>query len=157
MANLLRYSRNRCTSVEQLDEPTLKSTCRLQDTLRRNCTLARLGGDEFAVVQTSLQDVENARGLAMRLQDAFSRPFTLDGQVVHTTASIGIAICPPGVTDARGLVKKADMAMYRAKEAGRGTFRFYQEEMDEAVRQRMRLGQDLHGAIKSGELFCELL
>ena len=64
-------------------------------------------------------------------------------------------MCPPGDADERSLVKKADMAMYRAKAEGRGTFRFYEAEMDREVRQRMRLGQDLHSAVDKGELFIE--
>jgi len=128
---------------------------RLRQTLRDRSTLARLGGDEFAIIQTDLEDLENARGLAIRLLAAFSEPFALRGQNVHASASLGISIYPPGEPDVRSLVKKADMAMYRAKSEGRGTFRFYEEEMDREVRQRMRLGQDLHSATENGELFLE--
>jgi diguanylate cyclase (GGDEF)-like protein/PAS domain S-box-containing protein len=128
---------------------------RLGQTLRERSTLARLGGDEFAIIQTDLEDPENARGLAIRLLGAFSEPFALRGQNVHASASLGISIYPPGEPDVRSLVKKADMAMYRAKSEGRSTFRFYEEEMDREVRQRMRLGQDLHSATENGELFLE--
>jgi diguanylate cyclase (GGDEF)-like protein/PAS domain S-box-containing protein len=128
---------------------------RLRQTLRKSSTLARLGGDEFAIIQTDLEDPENARGLAMRVLTAFSEPFALRGQNVHASASLGISMCPPSEADARSLVKKADMAMYRAKSEGRGTFQFYEKEMDREVRQRMRLGQDLHTATENGELFLE--
>jgi diguanylate cyclase (GGDEF)-like protein/PAS domain S-box-containing protein len=128
---------------------------RLRSTLRESSVLARLGGDEFAVIQTEIEDVENARGLAVRLLEALVQPFVLHGHKVHMGASLGISIYPPGKANARSLVKKADMAMYRAKAEGRGVFRFYEEEMDREVRQRMRLGQELHGAVERGELFLE--
>jgi diguanylate cyclase (GGDEF)-like protein/PAS domain S-box-containing protein len=135
------------------DELLIAVSKRLRGTLRETNALARLGGDEFAVIQTDLTDPENARGLASRLLDIFRRPFALGGQEIHTSASIGIAVYPPGDAEPRSLVKKADLAMYRAKEEGRGTFRFYEAEMDRRVQQRMKLGQDLHGALERRELF----
>jgi diguanylate cyclase (GGDEF)-like protein/PAS domain S-box-containing protein len=135
------------------DELLIAVSKRLRGTLRETNALARLGGDEFAVIQTDLSDPENARGLASRLLDIFRRPFALGGQEIHTSASIGIGVYPPGAAEPRSLVKKADLAMYRAKEEGRGTFRFYEVEMDRRVQQRMKLGQDLHGALERRELF----
>jgi diguanylate cyclase (GGDEF)-like protein/PAS domain S-box-containing protein len=111
---------------------------RLQRLLREPNPLARLGGDEFGIVQTNLKDLENARGLAQRILQAFQDPFSLRGRQVH--------VC---------LIKKADMAMYEAKAAGRAAFRFYEDEMDREVQLRMRLGQDLHGAVGNGELYLE--
>ena len=128
---------------------------RLLRTVREPRCLARLGGDEFGILQPDLRDVENARGLAKRLLAAFDDPFLLRGQELFVTPSLGIAVYPPGEPDPKSLTKKADMAMYRAKEAGRGTFRFYQEEMDRKVQRRMRLGQDLHSAAANGELRVE--
>ncbi len=125
---------------------------RLKRILRGSSPLARLGGDEFGIIQTNLDDLENARGLAGRLLAAFEDPFLLRGQQVHVTPSIGIALYPPGLGDAKSLIKKADMAMYRAKHNGRATFRFYEDEMDREVQLRMQLGQDLHGAISRNEL-----
>ncbi|MDH3743803.1 MAG: EAL domain-containing protein [Acidobacteriota bacterium] len=128
---------------------------RLKRVLRDSSPLARLGGDEFGIVQVDLQDPENARGLAGRLLAAFDSPFVLRGQEVHVTPSIGIALYPPGLGDSKSLIKKADMAMYRAKQAGRATFRFYEEEMDHEVQTRMQLGQDLHAAITREELYLD--
>ncbi len=137
------------------DELLVSVAKRLGGMLRAKSALARLGGDEFGIVQTELDDVENASGLARRLIAAFERPFEVLERDIHISASIGIAVFPPGEADPRHLIKNADLALYRAKDEGRATYRFYAEEMDLAVRERMKLGQDLYGALARRELFVE--
>ena len=93
--------------------------------------------------------------LAQDLLEAFREPFALSGQEIYVSASLGIAIYPPGPSEARSLIKRADMALYRAKADGRDSFRFYEQEMDREVRRRMWMGQELRGALERRELFLE--
>ncbi len=137
------------------DELLIAVAGRLGRTLRDRSTLARFGGDEFAILQTDIDDIGNASGLARRLIDAFALPVDVEDRKIHVGVSIGIAVFPPGTTDPRELVKKADLALYQAKSEGRSTFRFYVDGMDRQVRQRMKYGQQLHGAIERRELFLE--
>ncbi len=137
------------------DELLIAVAGRLAQTLRDRSTLARFGGDEFAILQTDIEDIGNASGLARRLIETFSKPVDVDDRKIHVGVSIGIAVFPPGKTDPRELVKKADLALYQAKSEGRSTFRFYVDGMDRQVRQRMRYGQQLHGAIERRELYLE--
>jgi diguanylate cyclase (GGDEF)-like protein/PAS domain S-box-containing protein len=104
---------------------------RLRECVRGTDTIARLGGDEFAVVQvgTHSQPTEAAL-LASRLVDVISAPYDLDDQRVVIGASVGVSIAPVDSSDPDQLMKNADMALYRAKADGRGTYRFFEPEMD---------------------------
>jgi diguanylate cyclase (GGDEF)-like protein/PAS domain S-box-containing protein len=126
---------------------------RLRGRLRKSVCLARFGGDEFGIIPTGLDGFDTASDLAQDLLEAFREPFALRGQEIYVSASIGIAIYPPGPTDAKSLIKRADMALYRAKADGRDSFRFYEQEMDREVRRRMWMGQELRGALERDELF----
>lgn len=101
---------------------------RLRERLRDTDTLARLGGDEFVVVLEELDDADTAATVARDLIDRLRAPFTLAaGQVVEVGCSIGISLCPDHGDDAGTLIKRADEAMYQAKQAGKGTYRFFGE------------------------------
>ena len=128
---------------------------RLRSRLRKSVILARCGGDEFGIIPTGLQNLEAASSLAQDLLATFREPFALRGQEMYVGASVGIAVHPPGTGDARSLIKRADMALYRAKADGRNSFRFYEQTMDREVRRRMWLGQELRGAIDRRELYLE--
>ena len=128
---------------------------RLRGRLRKSVGLARCGGDEFGVVPTGLGGYDRASELAQDLLEAFRDPFALRGQEIYVSASIGIAVHPPEPADARSLIKRADMALYRAKADGRDSFHFYEQEMDREVRRRMWMGQELRGALERRELFLE--
>jgi diguanylate cyclase (GGDEF)-like protein/PAS domain S-box-containing protein len=128
---------------------------RMRNTVRENDTVARFGGDEFAVMQADIQEPTDAGELAERLLDSLNQPYIVAGSEVRTGASIGIAIYGPDATDAEALLSRADMALYRAKAEGRGTYRFFTEAMDIEVRTRVSLGNDLGAAIGSNELFLE--
>jgi diguanylate cyclase (GGDEF)-like protein/PAS domain S-box-containing protein len=128
---------------------------RLRRRLRKSVCLARFGGDEFGIIPTGLAGFDDASELAQDLLEAFREPFALSGQEIYVSASLGIAIYPPGPSEARSLIKRADMALYRAKADGRDSFRFYEQEMDREVRRRMWMGQELRGALERRELFLE--
>jgi diguanylate cyclase (GGDEF)-like protein len=127
-------------------------TLRLRGCTRETDTVARLGGDEFALIHAGLERSEWAAKLAEKVLERLSEPFSLEGQEVHISASIGVTICPLDHDDPHQIVKNADMAMYRAKSTGRGNYQFYKEEMNLAFQARKVLERDLRKALGNGEL-----
>ena len=115
-------------------------------------TIARLGGDEFAILQADVGKPEEVSRLLARLLTVINEPFELEGHHVTVGASIGVALAPGDGDDPDRLLKNADMALYRAKAEGKGSFRFFESEMDARVQARRRLEMDLRGALKD-EIF----
>jgi diguanylate cyclase (GGDEF)-like protein len=126
-------------------------TDRLRKCLRESDTLARIGGDEFAVIQLATRQPRDAEVVATRLIEAMRDPVMLDGQQVFVGLSIGIALNASGI-DAAELTKQADMALYRAKAAGRGGFCFFAPEMNADRQRRRAMENDLRTALDHGEL-----
>jgi diguanylate cyclase (GGDEF)-like protein/PAS domain S-box-containing protein len=125
---------------------------RLRSAVRGHELVARLGGDEFAIVQAGGQQPDHAGLLAGRILQALAEPFSIGLDTVRISGSIGVALFPADAADPGSLVKNADMALYRAKAEGRGTVRFYEAAMDEALRRRRQLEADLRQAIDRDEL-----
>ena len=119
---------------------------RMRSSVRETDTVARLGGDEFALVQVSSNQPADARALCRRLVIQLAAPFKIDCHELYVGASIGVAIAPADGYDHERLLKNADVALYRAKQAGRGTYRFFKPEMDSELqapsRPYRRFGQD---------------
>src|SRR6516165_4627279 len=113
--------------------------------------VARFGGDEFAVVQVSLHSAKEAASLATRIVRELSRPYDCDGHRSPISASIGVAIAPSDGGDTDTLLRKADIAMYRAKADGRRTFCLFMPEMDAELQARRLLTLDLDQALKRHE------
>jgi diguanylate cyclase (GGDEF)-like protein len=113
-------------------------------------TVARLGGDEFAVLQRN-SSPEAAGALARRLVEIIAHPIQIDGQEINSGASIGIALAPSDGNAGDHLMKCADLALYRAKAEGRGTFRFFEPDMDARIQARRALEVDLRRALSAGE------
>lgn len=129
---------------------------RLKDIVRKNDTLSRIGGDEFAIVcnleaQTPGQSEEIVL-FAERVLKAIRTPIPLGETEVEVDASIGVAFGPSDGVDAEAVLRAADIAMYRAKRAGRGIFRFYEPSMDEELRARASLEGDVRRAVAAGEI-----
>jgi diguanylate cyclase (GGDEF)-like protein len=124
---------------------------RLRACVRPNDTVARLGGDEFAIVQVGSDQPVGATELATRLVKEISQPFDVQGHQVVIGASVGIAIAPNDGKGPDQLLKGADLALYRAKEDGRGTFRFFEPDMDARMQARRALELDLRKALALGE------
>ena len=116
-------------------------TQRLESCIRRSDTLARLGGDEFAILRPGEVRLDATEALARRIVALLAEPVDLDGQEVLVGASVGIALADGG--DPGQLLQNADLALYRAKAEGRGTFRFFEEEMNLRLRERRALEHDL--------------
>ena len=124
---------------------------RMHDCIRDCDTLARVGGDEFLLLQIADSQPETAAHLASRLIAGLAEPFDLDGHQTHIGGSVGIAVSPSDGTDADELLRNADLALYHAKEDGRGTFRFFAPEMGLKMKVRRMMEQDLRKALPAGE------
>jgi diguanylate cyclase (GGDEF)-like protein len=120
---------------------------RLSACVRESDTVARLGGDEFVVLLTGLNNPLQAAALAGQILDLLSEPFTISGSECFIGASIGVSVFPSDGTTAEELLKQADIAMYRAKAAGRGRFVFFEESMNVEQRDRALMERELHLAI----------
>jgi diguanylate cyclase (GGDEF)-like protein/PAS domain S-box-containing protein len=125
-------------------------TERLRGVVREGDTVARLGGDEFAIILAGLDDPADASLVARRVIEAVEQPVDLDGHRVGIGASVGIGIGARDGIDADTLFRNADIALYRAKAAGRNTFRFYEAGMDSLVTQRNLLELEMREAVRAG-------
>jgi len=125
---------------------------RLRDNMRENDTVARMGGDEFAIIQPPGNQPFAAVSLARRILETFSQPFNMDGRHAIIGTSIGIAIYPQDGDNADLLLRHADIALYRAKEAGRNNFQMFTPSMQTRQRERALIEQDLREAI-AGQQF----
>jgi len=114
--------------------------------------VARLGGDEFAILCNSAGTVQSVSTLAESILSALCKSFVIEGVNLDIGVSIGITLRNRDGSDAHTLMNNADLALYRAKAEGRGTFRLYEHQMDEIVKERRNLETDLKNALKNGEL-----
>ena len=125
---------------------------RLSECIREGDTVSRLGGDEFAIVQVGRHlQVSEASALASRLIEVVGAPYIIQGHQLIIGTSVGISVAPEDATDPDRLLKNADMALYRAKADGRGTYRFFEAGMDARAQARRLLEVDLRAALSRGE------
>jgi diguanylate cyclase (GGDEF)-like protein/PAS domain S-box-containing protein len=115
--------------------------------------VARFGGDEFAAIQADITEPADAATLAQKIVNVLAQPFTIDENEIRSEASIGIAVYGLDSPDAEALLAHADVALYRAKADGRGSYRFYTESMDAAVRRRVTLEREVRDALTLGQFF----
>lgn len=123
----------------------------LEDCMRPMDTVARLGGDEFAILLDGLESVSDAILVAERIQQALTRPFTLNGHEVFVTTSIGITLSNTGYEDPENVLRDADTAMYRAKESGKARFEVFDSSMHSHAVALLQLENDLRRAIERRE------
>ncbi|MYM85357.1 EAL domain-containing protein [Duganella sp. FT50W] len=124
---------------------------RLQELLREVDTIARLGGDEFIIVTDGAITPDDASNIAVRIVDALTAPYHLNGKTVHSGASVGVAMFPSDGEDAGTLMRHADTAMYAAKSQGRGNFQFFSAAMNTATHERLLLESRLWQALEQDE------
>jgi diguanylate cyclase (GGDEF)-like protein len=124
---------------------------RLQACVREVDTVARLGGDEFAILQSELHQPEEVIVLARRIVEVVSAPYEIGTHRLILGVSIGIAVAPGDGASCGMLLKNADVALYRAKADGRGTWRFFEAEMDARLQARRKLEIDLRDALEKDE------
>jgi diguanylate cyclase (GGDEF)-like protein len=129
--------------------------CQVADRLRAESregdVVARMGGDEFVVLIEDHANLQDISVYAQRLIDQLSAPYALERNDCHVTLSIGISVFPSDGSDSRALLKAADVAMYRAKEAGRKSYLYYSPSMNVHTLQRLQLESDLRHALERGE------
>jgi diguanylate cyclase (GGDEF)-like protein len=131
------------------DELLTAVSRRLESCLRPGDGLARLGGDEFAILLSGLVDDSQANGIAFRIQQALSAPFSIGGREVFTSASIGIAFGPAHYANPDDVMRDADTAMYHAKSRGKARHEVFDAVMHARVRDRLSLENDLRRAVAS--------
>jgi diguanylate cyclase (GGDEF)-like protein len=133
------------------DELLRTVAARLRGCVREADTVARVGGDEFAIIHTGIEQPNDAAMLARRICEAIREPCEIHGRAVIVDTSIGIALAPDDGIDPTELMKNADMALYRAKADGRGTYRFFEPAMDARMKSRRTLELALRLALINGE------
>ncbi len=124
---------------------------RLRGCTREPDTIARLGGDEFAIIMTQMKEATDAANLSRRIRDSIVRPYQVEGHQIVTDISIGISIAPFDGTESDVLLKNADMALYGAKADGRGTYRYFEPDMNTRMQARRELEMDLRKALHNKE------
>jgi len=159
-----RVKRGECLAVLCLDLDQFKSVndalghhigdelLKLVGERLRGCTreldiVARMGGDEFAIIMTQMDQAADAATLSKRIRDSVIRPYQIEGHQIVTDISIGISVAPMDAVDPHELLRNADMALYDAKADGRGTFRFFEPEMNTRMKARRELEMDLRKAL----------
>ena len=125
---------------------------RLRDVIGDRGQVGRLGGDEFEVVLPATSAQDELSALAQGIIDSLSRPYTINGTAVSIGASVGIVTSDYDDRTSDDLMRDADLALYAAKAAGKGCFRFFVAEMNEAARERQRIESDLRVALEKGQL-----
>jgi diguanylate cyclase (GGDEF)-like protein len=124
---------------------------RLRALVRETDTIARMGGDEFAILQVGIAQPADATALAQRVIESVSEPYELEQRQVIIGTSVGIAIGPADGLTSDELMRNADLALYRAKGDGRGTYRFFESNMDAQMQERRAMEYDLRKALTAGE------
>jgi diguanylate cyclase (GGDEF)-like protein/PAS domain S-box-containing protein len=159
-----RVKRGECLAVLCLDLDQFKSVndalghhigdelLKLVSERLRGCTreldvVARMGGDEFAIIMTQMEQAADAATLSKRIRDSVIKPYQIEGHQIVTDISIGISVAPMDAVESDELLRNADMALYDAKADGRGTFRFFEPEMNTRMRVRRELEMDLRKAL----------
>jgi diguanylate cyclase (GGDEF)-like protein len=161
-----RVKRGECLAVLCLDLDQFKSVndalghhigdelLKLVGERLRGCTreldiVARMGGDEFAIIMTQMEQAADAATLSKRIRDSVIKPYQIEGHQIVTDISIGISVAPMDAVESTELLRNADMALYDAKGDGRGTFRFFEPEMNTRMKVRRELEMDLRRALAS--------
>lgn len=128
---------------------------RLLQAIRETDVLSRLGGDEFALIQRNLESVSDASYLASKILDVINEEFIIDDNTIYIDTSIGIYIPETKKIKQDDVLSKADLALYKAKEAGRGMFTFFGDEMSLQMHNELSLSHDLIVALKQEEFFLQ--
>jgi len=165
---LKRVKRGECLAVLCLDLDQFKSVNdalghpigdellklvaeRLRGCTREPDTVARLGGDEFAIIMTQMGQPTDAAALSKRIRESVVKPYQIEGHQIVTDISIGISVAPFDAIEPDPLLRNADMALYGAKADGRGTYRFFEPEMNTRMKARRELEMDLRKALVGKE------
>ncbi|MGC4087923.1 MAG: EAL domain-containing protein [Polyangiaceae bacterium] len=124
---------------------------RLCSSSRTDDTVARVGGDEFIVLLNGLDDASGARRVAQRISNAFATPLSVDGKVLGVTPSVGIAFYPDDARSGEELMRRADAALYQAKQAGKNAYHFFSRELHDREVKRQSFERELRQAVSRGD------
>ncbi len=124
---------------------------RLKECIRKEDTVARLGGDEFAILLTNVSGQDGAEKVARNILETITQPINIKGNDLIITSSIGITLCPNDGNEYPELLKNSDMAMYRAKKAGRNNIQFYSPEMNNEMKRQLQIEQELRSALLNNQ------
>ena len=153
MLDLDRFKHVNDTLGHPAGDALLKQVAqRLERAMDGQGRCGRLGGDEFQVIVPGDRDRHTLGNMAQAIINSLSQPYSIEGQSVVIGASVGIALAPEHGSTSDELIRNVDLALYAAKDAGRGVFRFYAEDLHAAAEERAELEQDLREAIARGEL-----
>lgn len=133
------------------DQLLIEAAKRIKKQLRPDDTIGRIGGDDFLVLVEDIHDVRNAIHVCERILQGLEDPITINGQPVHSNASIGVAFGTNDVERGEELIRRADIAMYRAKENGRGRFEVFEDDMHSRTSMLLKLENDLRKAVREKE------
>jgi diguanylate cyclase (GGDEF)-like protein/PAS domain S-box-containing protein len=125
---------------------------RIKACVRENDVVARMGGDEFTILQLDVSDPTQSATLAAKVRDALVHPYSLDGNNLCISVSIGISTYTSSIASADSLLGQADMALYRSKDQGRNQYHFHSEEINQEVLDRLTIANELKLAIERNEL-----
>jgi diguanylate cyclase (GGDEF)-like protein len=153
LIDLDRFKEVNDTLGHQAGDEVIRQTAKRLSTLVRGADIvARLGGDEFAILQVEVGGPSDAAALASRIRVAVNEPILIGGAEAHVGCSIGIAMAPENSRDGDELMKLADSAMYEAKSDGRNRFRFFEQKIDQALKMKQLVEDELRDAIANDQL-----
>lgn len=135
------------------DQLLVEVARRLEQQVRRSDTVARLGGDEFTIIISDVERIDAVAQVAQKIIEVLAEPVMLNGDPIYTSPSIGIAIFPLAGFDADAITKAADMAMYRAKEAGRNNYQFYRHDVNDMSHSFLHLQSEMRQGIDDGDFY----
>ena len=124
---------------------------RLRTVTRDTDIVCRLGGDEFSIIQSPANDVAAAESMSARVVDALASPFSIEGRTLFVGASVGVALLDGCTRDTATLMQNADLALYRAKNDGKGCYRFFDDNLNKTMRRKRRVEARMREAIQANE------
>ena len=137
------------------DKLLVECAMRIKRCLRADDTVSRLGGDEFVIILNGICDLSSIENVVQKVLSEIIKPYTLEFERIHTSASMGITLYPEDANDVKDLLKNADQAMYGAKAQGKNSYHYFTHDMQKAAIRRISLLNDLRYAVKNNELFLE--
>ncbi|HUP92227.1 MAG TPA: diguanylate cyclase [Solimonas sp.] len=143
-----RFKQINDTHGHEVGDQVLKVAAeRIKECLRESDTVARIGGDEFVIIGQGMRSMADAEQLAQKILERFGERTVIDGVEIALSPSIGLTLYPVDEADAEELVRHADQAMYRAKQAGRARYAVFDVEVDPERKRRIELERDIHAAV----------
>lgn len=137
------------------DKLLVECAMRIKRCLRADDTVSRLGGDEFVIILNGICGLSSIENVVQKVLSEIIKPYTLEFERIHTSASMGITLYPDDANEVKDLLKNADQAMYGAKAHGKNSYHYFTHDMQKAAIRRISLLNDLRYAVKNNELFLE--